>query len=46
MRALEKAQKQLNKLMEDPEARARVQRIAHEHGMTMQEARIHYLRQL
>lgn len=34
-----------NQLMSDPDTREKVRRIADEHGMTLDEAKIHYLRQ-
>ena len=46
MGATEKVRNQVSSLMDDPDVTAIVQRIAYEHAMTTEEARIHYLRQL
>lgn len=36
---------QSNGMLNDPDTREKIQRIAYEHGMTLEEAKIHFMRQ-
>lgn len=44
MSMFDTARTQTNQLMSNPKTRQTIYRIAEEHGMTLEEAKIHYLR--
>lgn len=45
MSVLDDMRGQGNDIMKDSDAREKIQRIAYEHGMTLSEAKIHFMRQ-
>jgi hypothetical protein len=45
MGTLDNMRDQANDIMDDPDARDKIQRIADEHGMSIEDAKTHYLQQ-
>lgn len=43
MGTLDNMRDQANDIMDDPDARDKIQRIADEHGMSIEDAKTHYL---